>query len=279
VRPAEFTEMDLVAAAGVATITLNRPQRRNAWGGRTALEYRWALHWCHTNPDVRVVVLAGEQDFCVGADSGLLDSIGENGGGYQVDRADLPEFPADTPPGMRRNHFYPLAISTPVIAAICGGCAGAGFLLASYADIRFADADARIASSFAGLGLPAEYGIGWLLPRVVGLPNAAQLLYSPGAISAARAAALGWVQRVSEPGEVLADAVGYARGLASGSSAQSLRMMKRQLFIDSTLEFDQAYRLSVNDMNTALQTQDFRYGVRAIKGKGTPNFLAAHSPE
>jgi len=272
-KPTDFTRMRLSVDQGVATITLSVPERRNAWAGRTAAEYRWALHWCHHNPDVRVVVLTGEKDFCVGADAGLLDSIGDNNGAYSIDRATLPDFPAETPAHMRRNHFYPLTVSVPVIAAICGGCAGAGFLVASYADMRFADSDAKIASSFAALGLPAEYGLGWLLPRMVSFGNAAELLYSPTAISAARAAELGWLQRVTPPGQVVAEVIAYARALARGSSAESLRMMKRQLFIDSALEFDEAYKKSVNDMNTALTTADFRQGVRALRGKHSPNFL------
>jgi enoyl-CoA hydratase/carnithine racemase len=199
-KPTEFTRMRMDFADGVATVTLSRPDIRNAWAGRTAVEYRWALHHCDIDPHVRVVVVTGEQDFCVGADHTLLDDIGENDGSYDVDRAPLPDYPDHTPPQMRRNHFYPLTLSVPVIAAISGGCAGAGFLVASYADMRFADSDAKIASSFASLGLPAEYGLGWLLPRIVGSANAAQLLYSPGPISGARAAEMGWVQQVCTPG-------------------------------------------------------------------------------
>jgi len=273
--PGEFTRMRLEAEAGVATITLTAPERRNAWGGRTAAEYRWALHWCHTSPDVRVVVLTGDGDFCVGADSDLLDRVGQDAGAYSVDRVALPDFPEGTPQQLRRNHAYPLTVAVPVIAAICGGCAGAGFLVASYADLRFADSGAKIASSFAALGLPAEYGLGWLLPRMVGPANAAQLLYSPTPITAARAAELGWVQHVSARGEVVADAVGYARSLARGSSAQSLGVMKRQLFIDSTLDFGEAYSRSVADMNAALRTADFKHGVAALRGKHPPNFLGS----
>ena len=272
-NPSEFTRMRLDVEDGVARLTLSRPDIRNAWAGRTAVEYRWALHHCHTDPQVRVVVLSGEQDFCVGADQGLLGEIGDNDGSYEVDGVRLPDYPAHTPAEMRRNHFYPLTVSVPVIAAITGGCAGAGFLVASYADIRFADSEAKIASSFASLGLPAEYGLGWLLPRIVGSANAAQLLYSPGPISAARAAELGWVQRVSEPGKVLADAVDYARALASGSAAESLRMMKRQIHLDSALAFHDAYTRSVADMNSALKSDEFKEGVRALQGKRKPNFL------
>jgi enoyl-CoA hydratase/carnithine racemase len=273
-NPDQFTRMALEVEDGVAVITLNRPDVRNAWGGRTALEYRWALHHCHSDPRIRVAVLCGDGDFCVGADSGLLDGIGEAGGSYDVDDVELPDYPDHTPTELRRNHFFPLTVSVPVIAAISGGCAGAGFLIASYADIRFADVDARIASSFAALGLPAEYGLGWLLPRVVGMANAAQLLYSPSPITAARAAELGWVQRVSPAGRVAADAIVYARELARGSAGESLRMMKRQIFIESASGFAEAYQRSVEDMNNALRSAAFREGVRALREKRKPDFLA-----
>jgi enoyl-CoA hydratase/carnithine racemase len=275
-KPTEFTRMRLSVDHGVAAITFNRPEARNAWAGRSAIEYRWALHWCHTRADVRVVVVSGKSDFCVGADSGLLDDIGENNGSYHVESTALPDFPAWTPPDMRRNHIYPLTLSVPVIAAITGGCAGAGFLVASYADIRFGAADARIATAFAGLGLPAEYGLGWLLPRMVGTANAAQLLYSPTPISAQRAAELGWLQRVCSPAETVADAMSYARSLAAGSAPESLRIMKRQLFIDSELSFGDAYQRSVRDMNEALGSRDFKEGVRALREKRKPRFLEAN---
>jgi enoyl-CoA hydratase/carnithine racemase len=272
-KPTEFTRMRLTVEHGVAAITFNRPETRNAWAGPSAIEYRWALHWCHTRSDVRVVVVSGETDFCVGADSGLLDDIGDNNGAYSVEPVALPDFPGWTPQDMRRNHIYPLTLSVPIIAAITGGCAGAGFLVASYADIRFGDADARIATAFAGLGLPAEYGLGWLLPRMVGTANAAQLLYSPAPISAQRAAELGWLQQVCPSGQTVDEAMNYARSLAAGSAAESLRTMKRQLFIDSELSFGDAYQRSVRDMNDALGSHDFKEGVRALRDKRKPRFL------
>jgi enoyl-CoA hydratase/carnithine racemase len=272
-KPDEFVRMTLDVEDGVGLITLNRPEQRNAWAGRSALEYRWALHLCDIDPNVHVVVLTGETDFCVGADSKLLDEIDSNAGAYTVEKAELPDYPAGTPAPLRHNHTYPLTLSVPVIAAICGGCAGAGFLLATYADIRFAETGSKIASSFAALGLPAEYGTGWILPRIVGLPNAAQLVYSPEPITAERAFELGWVQTVSDRGCVVADALGYARRLAAASSGESLRMMKRAVFADSMFGLEEAYRRSVDDMNDALESADFTEGVRALREKRPPNFL------
>jgi enoyl-CoA hydratase/carnithine racemase len=273
-NPSDFTELRYEVEAGVALVTLNRPDRRNAWSGVMALEYRWALHHAHTDPQARVVVLAGAGDhFCIGADSGALADISESGGAYQKATAELPPWPDGSPEALRHNHTVPLAISTPVIAALHGACAGAGIVLATYADLRFAAAGARIATSFARLGLPAEYGTGWVLPRLMGTANAAQFLYSGGPIDADEAHRLGFVQRVFPDDELLPATLDYARRLARESSAESLRTMKRALFVDAAGDLDTAYRRSVEDMNAALRHPDLKEGLAALKERRPPDFL------
>ncbi|TMK50641.1 MAG: enoyl-CoA hydratase [Actinobacteria bacterium] len=275
-NPADFTELTYNVEAGVALVMLNRPDRRNAWSGPMAGEYRWALHHAHTDAAVRVVVVAGAGDhFCVGADSGALSALSEGGGAYQPAAAELPPWPDETPDGLRHNHTVALAISTPVIVALHGGCAGAGLVLAAYADLRFAAAGARIATSFARLGLPAEYGTGWVLPRLMGTANAAQFLYHGGPISAEEALRLGFVQRVLPDDELLTATLEFARRLARESSPQSLRTMKRALFVDSAGDLDTAYRRSVDDMNAALRHPDLQEGLAALKERRSPNFLAS----
>jgi enoyl-CoA hydratase/carnithine racemase len=220
-----------------------------------------------------VVLTGAGRDFCIGADSGALDAINSASGTYETEKLPLPSYPDGAPEGMRRNHLAPLLISTPVVAALHGACAGAGFVLATYADFRFAAKDARIATSFAKLGLPAEYGIGWLLPRQIGLSNAAQLLYTAEVCDGDRARELGWVQQVHDADDVLGAAQTFARGLAQHSSGESLRTMKRQLMVDAWGSFDDAYTRSVQDMNTALKGPDMREGLAALKEKRPPEFL------
>ncbi len=272
-RPDEFSELTYQVADGVATVTLSRPDRRNTWNGRSAAEYRWALHHAHTDPHARVVVLTGAGDFCAGADTGRLSRISSGGGDYAREPVELPPWPEDAPDGLRRNHLAPLLVSTPVIAAITGACAGAGFVLATYADLRFAAADAKITTSFARLGLPAEYGIGWMLPRQVGVPASLEMLYTSEVYDGERARALGWVQRVYPAAELLERTREFARDLARGSSGESLRTMKRQVLIDAAGDLETAYTRSVADMNAALRHPDLAEGLAARKERRPTNFL------
>jgi enoyl-CoA hydratase/carnithine racemase len=275
--PAELEHLTYAVDDGVAVITLNRPERGNAWTGVMAAEYRWALHWADTDSAARVVVLTGAgRAFCVGADTTDLEAIGALGS-YQRERVTLPPFPAGTPAALRHNHTAPLAVGTPVIAAINGACAGAGFVLATYADLRWAATSARIATAFAGLGLPAEYGIGWMLPRITGTAHALELLWNPAPRTAAETTALGFVQRVVDDDRLMPDVLAYARGLAHHSSPESLRTMKRAVWVDSCADLDTAYRHSVADMDAALSSRDFRAGLAATRDKQRPDFLRAAS--
>jgi enoyl-CoA hydratase/carnithine racemase len=279
-KPDQFTEITFRVANGVAHVTLARPEYRNAWSGRMAVEYRWALYEAHRRDDARVVVLSGSGgDFCVGADTRALSEIIASGGQYTPEKLPLPPFPDDTPPEYRRNHAYALAISTPIVAAINGACAGAGFVLASYADIRIVAHGTRATAAFAPLGLPAEYGLGWLLPRIVGTSNALLLLASTRVHEADELLRFGWAQQVAEPANVYRVATELAEDLARHSSGESLRMMKREVQIEAWTTYDVAYTRSVDDMNAAMRHPDFQTGLRAQRDKRRPDFLADLSPE
>ena len=272
--PVDFEKITYEIANGVALVTLNNPERRNAWGGRMSVEYRWALYHAHTDNRVRVVVLTGSgNDFCVGADSTELNSIESSGGNYQKSKLDLPPFPEGTPEAFQRNHAYPLCISKPVIAAINGSCAGVGFIVASYADIRFGAENNVIKTAFSRLGLPAEYGLGWVLPKIMGRTNALQILLDGDRIDGAEVFRLGWLQKLFEPEELLVKTMEFAGKLARESSGYSMSCIKRQVTFDAEGDFSQAYTRSVEDMNAALTLPDFKEGLRALKEKRATNFL------
>ncbi len=275
----DFKQIGYAVAGNVATVTLNRPQRRNAWTGRMAIEYRWALHHAEHDRDVGAIVVTGAADaFCVGADMKILLEVSEAGGAYQRTVAELPPFPADSPTGLRHNHTYPLALGTPVIAAINGPCAGAGFVLACFADLRIAAADARISPSFAGLGLPAEYGIGWLLPRIVGLQNALEILLTNPVMSGDEARELGFVRR-SWPRDGFGERVQeFASSIAQHCSPSALAVIKRQLYVDANGDLETAYLRAVEDMNRMIGEPDFATGLAAVNARERPQFLPRSAP-
>jgi enoyl-CoA hydratase/carnithine racemase len=259
---------------GVALVTLNNPARRNAWGGRMSVEYRWALYHAHTDDSVRVVVVTGiGDDFCVGADTSELSTIESAGGAYQKAQLELPPYPETAPEAFRRNHAYPWCIEKPVIAAVNGRCAGVGFIVASYADLRFGARNSVLKTAFSKLGLPAEYGLGWILPRIMGKANAMQILLEGDKFSGEEGLRLGWLQKLYEPDQLLEETLRYAQKLAKESASYSLSCMKRQLNFDAEGDFSDAYTRSVTDMNTALTHPDFKEGLRALKEKRPTNFL------
>lgn len=273
-KPSMFEQIHYEVVDHVAVVSLARPDRRNAWTGSMAVEYRWALHHADADPLVGAVLLTGQgSSFCVGADADILTTMDGEGGNYTRTEAELPPYPDDAPAGLRHNHTYPLSLSVPVIAAINGACAGAGFVLASFADIRLAVDDTKITPSFAGLGLPAEYGMGWILPRIVGLQNAAEILMTNAVMTTAEAVDVGFVRR-SWPADVFREeALAYARRIALHSSPGALAVIKRQLHVDAEGDLHDAYERSVTDMNRLVTEPDFSEGLRAMREKRLPMFL------
>jgi enoyl-CoA hydratase/carnithine racemase len=273
VKPAEFEALTYEVDENVATVCLNRPKRYNAWTGRMAAEYRWALATADADETVGAIVVTGSGSaFCVGADTEVLDDVDRANGGYQRTAVELPPYPEGTPPALRHNHTYPLTLSKPVIAAINGPCAGAGLILATYADLRYAAAGVKITASFAGLGLPAEYGIGWLLPRIIGLQAAAEILLTNAVLTAEEACDLRFVRRVFPKDELLDEVRQIAVRVARECSPESMRVMKRQLYVDAEDDLDTAYRTSVRNMEEMMRHPDFRVGLAALRQRARPRY-------
>jgi enoyl-CoA hydratase/carnithine racemase len=276
-NPAEFKTIAYAVTENVATVMLNRPDRRNAWNGQMALEYRWALHIADHDPDVGAVVVTGAGDyFSVGADMEILSDMGSQGGTYERAAVELPPFPEDAPPALRHNHTYPLALGKPVVAALNGPCAGAGFVLACFADFRVAVQQNKITASFAGLGLPAEYGLAWTLVRIVGLQNALEILLTNPVMSGDDAKEFGFVRR-SWPADTFREQVQeFAREMAQHSSPTALKVMKRQIYRDAwgdLSDLETAYVRAVEDMDRMAGEPDFRAGLRAVRERRRPQFL------
>ncbi len=176
----------------VPLITLARPQRLNAWTGRMHTEYRRALAVADTDPEVRAVVVTGEgRGFCAGADATALDRHVEAGRYDDGVREPLAAPGYGVRPEFDHAFAYHFGLRVPVVAAVNGPAAGVGLVLACFCDLRFAAEGAKLTTSSGRLGLPAEYGLPWILPRQVAPGHPADLLLWSRVVLAEEAATMG----------------------------------------------------------------------------------------
>jgi enoyl-CoA hydratase/carnithine racemase len=255
----------------IATVTLNRPERLNAYTATLGAALRAAMRRAADDPGVRVIVLTGAgRGFCAGADMDALNQISSTGPAAAA--ADDAAFDPASSPDYQAPHSYFPAVPKPVIAAINGACAGLGLVYALYCDQRFAAADARFSTAFARRGLIAEHGISHTLPRLVGLSAALDLLLSARKFDADEALRLGLVDRVL-PADRLMDAVRtYARDLADNVSPRSMAVIKRQLWAVSNQSLREAIEIGNREMLASFDSEDFREGVAHYVEKRPPAF-------
>ncbi|TMK99902.1 MAG: enoyl-CoA hydratase [Actinobacteria bacterium] len=246
---------------GVAVITLNRPDRLNAWTVEMEQAYFSELDWCTESAEVRAIVLTGAgRGFCAGADMQDLQALGENGAAARAQE--------------RRPQSYPLTVPKPIIAAINGPCAGIGLVQALMCDLRFAAADAKLTTAFARRGLIAEHGISWILPRLVGPARALDLLLSARVVLGEEAAELGLVNRAVAKEVVLEHALDYARELAVQCSPASMASCKRQVYADLTRTLPEATSTADELMLGSFGAPDFTEGVNSFLERREPHFAA-----
>jgi enoyl-CoA hydratase/carnithine racemase len=250
---------------GVALLTLNRPDRHNAWTPVMEHAYFDHLEAAGRDPAVRAIVVTGAGDsFCPGLDPGILADL-TTGSRYSEDR---------------RPQTFTTTVPTPVIAAINGNCAGIGLLQALYCDVRFVAAGARLSTAFSRRGLMAEDGASWLLSHMIGHARALELLLSGRVFTADEARELGLVHRVVETGpQTLASALEYARDLARNVSPHAMAMIKSQVYGDINSTLEQSRVRAQELVIEAKQHADFHEGVASFVEKRPPGFLAYPQPE
>src|ERR1700724_3450304 len=222
------------AANRVATITLNRPDKLNAWTAVMEREVRAAVGEAEHDENVRVIVLTGAgRGFCAGADMSLLSNIAAKGV-TDRERVLANSNSSEKRDGVRadfqKKYSYFPSIQKPVIAAINGPAVGLGLIISLYCDLRFASDTARFGTAFAKRGLIAEYGLAWLLPRLIGPANALDLLLSARLVDANEALRMGLVNQVFPQDAFLDHVMTYAKDLATNVSPRSMRVIKRQVY-------------------------------------------------
>jgi enoyl-CoA hydratase/carnithine racemase len=249
----------------VATITFNRPDRLNAWTPTLETELREAVGAAAADDEVRSIVLTGAgRGFCAGADMSRLAATAEGKAEPSVPRPASDE-------DLGQRYSYLLGVPKPLIAGINGAVAGVGVCIALYCDLRFMAAGAKLATPYARRGLVAEHGIAWMLPRLIGSMNAADLLLSGRTVQAEEAAQMGLVKLL--PADGFADEV-HARAaeLANLCSPRSIRIMKHQLFMATRQTLAQATQLADVEIERCRGSADFREGVAHFIEKRPPQF-------
>jgi enoyl-CoA hydratase/carnithine racemase len=260
----------------VAVITLDRAQRLNAWTGRMHHEYRHCLAMANEAAEVRAIVVTGAgRAFCAGADSRALEGhVGK--GGYDPGTPErMPEPGYGIDEGFDALFAYHFGLAKPVLAAMNGAAAGVGLVLACFADIRFCAQGAKLTAAHGRLNLPAEYGLSWLLPRLIGLAPALELLLSSRVFLAEEALALRLVHRVCAPERVLDEALDYANALVDSVSPGSLRQTRWQVYRDLQRPLPAAVQDACALLDAMTRQRDFAEGVAAFVGKRPPRWQDA----
>lgn len=269
----ELKVTEYATADGIATITLNRPERLNAWTGRMHTEYRWCLAAADADRGVGVIVVTGKgRGFCVGGDAEALAGHARKGG-YDPGTPDSLARPGyGTAAEFDASFAYHFGLSKPVIAAMNGPAAGVGLALACFADLRFAAAGAKFTSAHGKLNLPAEYGLSWLLPRMIGLTRANELLLSSRVFLAEEAQQMGLVNRVFEGPALLGETYAYARNLLATVAPESLRQTRWQIYRDLHRDVAGAVADSEALLEAMMRQPDYAEGVAAFLGKRPPRW-------
>lgn len=264
----------------VGLITLHRPEAMNAWTDQMASEVRSAVEAAEADPAVVAIVVTGAgRGFCAGADMKLLSSIagadtaeGADGAAALAGSAPRPSRPRSGGGDFDGSFTYLLATTKPIIAAINGPVAGMAVPFVLCCDLRFMSADAVVLTAFAQRGLIAEWGLSWLLPRLVGPAVALDLLFSSRKVAGEEAARIGLVNASVPAAELLPHCFDYVRHLAQSCSPASLSVMKRQVYEQLHVGLGAAERDSQRLMVESFGRPDFAEGVSSFLEKRPPAF-------
>ncbi|MSP43533.1 MAG: enoyl-CoA hydratase [Alphaproteobacteria bacterium] len=252
--------------AQVATITLSRPKRMNAWTGRMHTEYRHLLARAEADPEVRVIVITGDPAggaFCPGADTAAVSGHAERGAYDAGTPEDIAKPGFGVRPEFDANFAYHFGLTKPVIAAINGAIAGVGLVLACYADLRFAVPGAKFTAAHGKLNYPAELGLSWVLPRLTGITHAADILLSCRVFLAGEALQMGLLNKVLPPDDLMPYVRDYAAILVEKNSPGALRMTKNQLYTDQHRPVNEAVKEAERLLDASVNHPDSREGILA----------------
>lgn len=267
-------------ADGIATITLNRPDKLNAWTPAMQSSIKSALVEAANDTNVRAIVVTGAgRGFCAGADmSGLQQIDAAKWDERSLARADdeiklnADKLGPDVTAHYGGRFGYLMSIPKPIIAAINGPCAGIGLVFTLYCDLRFAASGIKFTTSFAQRGLIAEHGISWLLPRLTGIAHAFDILFTARKFGAEEAARMNLVNRTFPQETFVVSVTEYVRQLVTSVSPRSLAVMKAQVWKALYQDLNDAIAICDAEMQKSFATEDFKEGVAHFVEKRLPRF-------
>src|SRR5579862_3245778 len=268
----DFAEIIYDKKDRVATVTMNRPEKMNAWTPKMGAEMRTAMMDAERDPEVGAIIVTGAgRAYCAGADMTALSNIASGHGSARQADAEDP-FMAQQRADYRTSYSWPLALNTPVIGAINGACVGLGFTTCLYQDIRIASDNARLGLIFTQRGLAIEHGSSWMLPRIVGIARAMELAITGRLVDANEALEMGLVNRVVPQDKLMPTVREIASGIANKCSplgvAQAKKMIYQHLFTDLAT----GVRDDDASMEMMTHSEDFKEGVKAFVEKRAPKF-------
>ena len=247
----------------IATIKLNRPEKLNAFGGAMRDEILAALDVVAADDGIRVLIVTGEgRGFSAGGDIHHLKKLRET--------KDEEGFRAVLSAGQKITGMF-RSMWKPVIAAVNGPCAGAGFSFALGCDMRIASEQATFGAAFARIGLHPDWGGSWFLPRLVGSANACELIFTGTMISAAQAERMGLVNRVVAHDELMSAVLDLATTMAK-NSPKVLRLAKESIYRSLSSDLETAFARESNVQAECFYSEDFLEGLTAFTEKRKPEF-------
>ena len=269
----ELKNTEYLVDQGIATIFLNRPHRMNAWTGRLHTEYRYLLAQANADRAVQAIVVSGRgRGFCVGGDSQALEGHSQRGAYDPGTGEDIAKPGYGTAQEFDAAFAYHFGLDKPIIAAINGPAAGVGLALACFADIRFAVPGVKFTTAHGKLNLPAEYGLSWMLPRIMGLGRANDILLTSRVFLSDEALQLGFVNALYDPEELLPKTYDYVRSMIATVSPNSLRQTRWQIYRDLHRDVASSVQESETLLNEMMGEADYKEGVRAFVEKRSPDW-------
>lgn len=257
----------------IAVLTLNRPHRNNAWNGKMHMAYRQRLLDADQDDTIRAIVVTGEgRAFCVGGDSKALEGHVKKGGYDPGTTPDMANPGFGVSPNFDAPFAYQMGLSKPIIAALNGPVAGIGLALAAFADLRFAVPGAKFTTAHGKLNLPAEYGLSWILPRLMGLGRANDLLLTSRVFLSDEAYQLGFVNSLFARDDLMEETLSYVRRMIATVSPNSLRQTRWQTYEDQHVSAAQSVARSEQLLNEMMREKDYAEGVQAFTQKRAPEW-------